>query len=211
MTTLDGGNVIIKKGEGGGATINNQDKVVDITENGTTEVVADGGYTGLGKVTINTEVSGGGSGGDLSPDAIVYEPNGWYWKWVEGIPSDFKAGAASLLMLTNDFGARYYDGMIKDTTSPYGAFKASDILILGASIRVMQNSVDNKGICVIAVEESKYCRVKIDDTTTITGNSMYEIVNQLMPITEAEFDNFMQANMGLQRITKEEYEALITE
>ena len=59
MTTLDGG-VIIKKGEGGGAIINNQDKVVDITENGTTEVVADGGFTGLGKVTINTEVSGGG-------------------------------------------------------------------------------------------------------------------------------------------------------
>ena len=52
-TTLDG-NVIIKKG-GGGVTINNQDKVVDITENGTTEVVADSGYTGLGKVTINTE------------------------------------------------------------------------------------------------------------------------------------------------------------
>lgn len=63
MTTLDGG-VIIKKGEGGsGATINNQDKVVDITENGTTEVVADGGFTGLGKVTINTEVSRGESGG----------------------------------------------------------------------------------------------------------------------------------------------------
>lgn len=48
-------------GDGGGTPINNQDKVVDITENGTTEVVADGGYTGLGKVTINTEVSGGGS------------------------------------------------------------------------------------------------------------------------------------------------------
>ena len=61
MTTLDGG-VIIKKG-GGGATINNQDKVVDITENGTTEVVADSEFTGLGKVTINTEVSGGESGG----------------------------------------------------------------------------------------------------------------------------------------------------
>ena len=57
MTTLDGG-VIIKKGGGGGTPINNQDKVVDITENGTTEVVADGGFTGLGKVTINTEVEG---------------------------------------------------------------------------------------------------------------------------------------------------------
>ena len=58
MTTLDGGVIIKKGGGGGGTTINNQDKVVDITENGTTEVVADGGYTGLGKVTINTEVEG---------------------------------------------------------------------------------------------------------------------------------------------------------
>ena len=53
MTTLDGG-VIIKKG--GGVPINNQDKSVDITENGTTEVVADSEFTGLGKVTINTKV-----------------------------------------------------------------------------------------------------------------------------------------------------------
>ena len=55
--SLDDKTFIIKRGEGG-ETINNQNKVVDITENGTTEVVADGGYTGLGKVTINTEVSG---------------------------------------------------------------------------------------------------------------------------------------------------------
>ena len=56
--SLDDKTYIIKRGTSGGTTINNQDKVVDITENGTTEVVADGGYTGLGKVTINTEVSG---------------------------------------------------------------------------------------------------------------------------------------------------------
>ena len=60
--SLDDKTFIIKRGTSGGTTINNQDKVVDITENGTTEVVADGGYTGLGKVTINTEVSGGGGG-----------------------------------------------------------------------------------------------------------------------------------------------------
>lgn len=58
--SLDDKTFIIKRGTSGGATINNQDKVVDITENGTTEIVADGGYTGLGKVIINTEVSGGG-------------------------------------------------------------------------------------------------------------------------------------------------------
>jgi surface protein len=93
MTTLDGGR-IIKRGEGGGVTINNQDKVVDITENGTTEVVADGGYTGLGKVTINTEVSGGSSKpkwtghadaeglkaiGWTDEDIAYYQENGVNW------------------------------------------------------------------------------------------------------------------------------------
>jgi hypothetical protein len=51
---------------GGGDTINNQEKSVDITENGTTEVVADAGFTGLSKVSINVNVptSGGGGGGE---------------------------------------------------------------------------------------------------------------------------------------------------
>ena len=51
---------------GGGVTINNQEKSVDITENGTTEVVADAGFTGLSKVSINVNVptSGGGGGGE---------------------------------------------------------------------------------------------------------------------------------------------------
>ena len=151
-----------------------------------------------------------GGGGNLSPDAIVYEPNGWYWKWVEGVPSDFKVAAQMLLVLTVDFGARYYDGLLKDTTSPWPPFKAQDLLVLGMNLRTMQNSKDNEGICVFAVVESKYCSVKIDDTTTLTGNSMYELINQLQPMTEVEFDSFMRANIGLMRITKEEFEALIT-
>ena len=76
MTTLDGG-VIIKKGEGGGAIINNQDKVVDITENGTTEVVADSGFTGLGKVTINTEVEGAKPKWTGHADAEGLKAIGW--------------------------------------------------------------------------------------------------------------------------------------
>lgn len=53
---LDG--VIIKKGGGGDMPL--QDKVVDITENGTTEVLPDSGKA-LSKVTVNVEVSGGGA------------------------------------------------------------------------------------------------------------------------------------------------------
>ena len=125
------------------------------------------------------------------------------------MPSDFKSAATTLIGITYDLGANYYEGLLTDTTT-YGVFKSESILLLGANIRSMQNNTDNRGLCVIAVAESKYCSVKVDDTTTLTGNSMYEIVNQIQPMTEAEFDNFMQTNIGLQRITKEEYEALIT-
>ena len=51
------------KAASSGVSIKNQDKSVDITENGVTEVTADSGYTGLGKVTINANVQGGTSGG----------------------------------------------------------------------------------------------------------------------------------------------------
>ena len=53
-------------GGGGGAIINNQEKSVDITENGVTEVTADAGFTGLSKVVVNTNVaSSGGCGSDM--------------------------------------------------------------------------------------------------------------------------------------------------
>ena len=41
-------------------TVNNQDKTVDIEENGTIEVTPDEGFTGLGKIIVNTNVEGGG-------------------------------------------------------------------------------------------------------------------------------------------------------
>ena len=61
---LDSGKVIIKgSGGGGGVAINNQEKSLEITENGVTEVTADAGFTGLSKVVVNTNVQSGGGGG----------------------------------------------------------------------------------------------------------------------------------------------------
>ena len=48
-----------KNSSGGGGTPTLQDKSITITENGTTNVVADSGYDGLNQVEIITNVSGG--------------------------------------------------------------------------------------------------------------------------------------------------------
>lgn len=47
---------IVKKVEGGSAPIANQSKVVGITENGTTTIKPDAGYTGLGMVKVDVNV-----------------------------------------------------------------------------------------------------------------------------------------------------------
>ena len=71
--SLDG---IIKKGSGGGGgvPINNQEKSLEITENGVTEVTADAGFTGLSKVVVNTNVQSGGGAME-------------YWRVPEGLSS----------------------------------------------------------------------------------------------------------------------------
>ena len=54
---LDGAPIIKKgSGEGGGVTINNQSKSVEIVENGTSEVRYDAGYTGLEKVSVKVAI-----------------------------------------------------------------------------------------------------------------------------------------------------------
>lgn len=207
--SLDDKTFIIKRGtSGGGTPINNQDKVVDITENGSVEVVPDAGYTGLAKVTANVNVSGGG--GELSPDAEVYEPNGWYWKWAEGTPSDFSGGALTLLMLF-EAGIKYDSCITAYIPKLTGLRLCDDATIVGLQIGRMEHTTDEDGICILAVSESKYIHYEVDDTTTIAANSLYELIC-ILEGTRPEFDfvSVIGTNFGLQRITKEEYESLIT-
>lgn len=62
----------------GSVNINNQDKIIDIIKNGTTEVVADSGYTGLGKVSVNVNVptSGGATQVISVNDVNFYDYDG---------------------------------------------------------------------------------------------------------------------------------------
>lgn len=53
---MDVTSYLLGKKAGGGTPINNQNKDITITENGTTTVSADAGYTGLGTVGVTTNV-----------------------------------------------------------------------------------------------------------------------------------------------------------
>ena len=59
MNTVADDNLIVRgegSGGGGGVTIKNQDKSLEIVENGSVSITPDVGYTGLGKVNVNVDV-----------------------------------------------------------------------------------------------------------------------------------------------------------
>lgn len=58
----------------GGGTVNNQDKTVEVIQNGQTSVTADSGFTGLGTVTINTNVPQPSIQDNKSQDIVANGP-----------------------------------------------------------------------------------------------------------------------------------------
>lgn len=68
---MDVTSYLLGKKSGGGTPINNQNKNVTITENGSTTVNADAGYTGLGTVGISTNVQP-----DLETKSVTITENG---------------------------------------------------------------------------------------------------------------------------------------
>jgi hypothetical protein len=167
MTTLDGGNVIIKRG------------------------------------TAPAPPSGEG-GSNLSPDAIVLAPNGWYWKFTdEAISSGIWYNI--MVMSPRDFGLNYYGGKAKYKLS--GDYR--DVWY-NLGLYTAQDEKSERHI-IYAFSESIGCKTAIDEQTYIVGDSLYELFNQIQPMTEAEFEAFVLGEMSLQRLTKEEYEALIIE
>ena len=144
------------------------------------------------------------SGGEvLPPDAIVLAPNGWYWKFTdEAISSGMWCNV--LLLMPHDIGARYFDG--KTDIVLYGDYR--DVWYnIGYYLGSGKTAGDH---IIYAISESIGCSIALDEQTTLVGDSVFEIIDQVMPMAEAEFEAFMLENTSLQRITKEEYEALIT-
>ena len=69
--------VEIESIQSGGGTPNLQEKSVTITENTTTEIIADSDYDGLSKVSVTTNVAGGGADEYFNVNNIIPEQKGW--------------------------------------------------------------------------------------------------------------------------------------
>lgn len=62
VNSEDGGRIVFAGNVAEYSKINNQEKSVEITEFGVTEIVPDKGYAGLSKVSVDTSAISGGSG-----------------------------------------------------------------------------------------------------------------------------------------------------
>lgn len=98
--------------EAGSGELNLQDKTIEITENGTTNIVADEGYDGLNSVEVNVNVS---SGGDIDPNASFE-----ILEWTSKNPSTVKL-VEGVTSLPSCFKP-------KNNTSGFGAFIKKIIL-----------------------------------------------------------------------------------
>lgn len=171
-----------------------------------------------GDVIIKRGAGGGtgGSGGGevLEGEYYLARPNGWYWKVTDKfltstVDSQFQMVTTWFMMLGTAYEVLYIFSLNK-------AYK-KNILQTYRDIGTLQ-AIANNEINVlpptsswVAIAEGGKTKI---DMGEMSGeyNSIYEAGCALIsPMTEAEFEAMVLSEAGLQRITKEEYESLITE
>lgn len=196
MTTLDGG-VIIKKG------------------------------------TAPAPPSGGESGGQLEGEYYLAKPNGWYWKWIGPNPWNVKDSSIDALTFTMTVGALWSlsdalfsivweenDGRrIKYPTPPHAMTTFYSIF----SQDIDENPMVKMPLAFCEKETTFGCKagniIEIGETHYKSFMDFYFQMmkengvpqEELDKVTEEMFAEEFGEHIGLQRITKEEYEALITE
>lgn len=156
----------------------------------------------------------GGGGGELEGEYYLARPNGWYWKATDKFltstaDSQFEIVTTWFMMLGTAYEVLYRFSL--NTVNKKG------ILLTYRDIGTLQ-AIANNEINVLP-PTSKWLAIAEGGKTKIdmgemSGeyNSIYEASCALIsPMTEEEFEAMMLSEAGLQRITKEEYESLITE
>ena len=155
-----------------------------------------------------TPPSGGGT--ELEGEYYLVRPNGWYWKFTDELNN-----ASDNDYMNTTLMVSIVIGKVYDTIDGLGLSTnvQNDHSLTYRNIGMLQASYQDKlevARKLIAFREA--CPVVLDmGEVHIEANSIFETVNLAMgTMTEVEFEAMMLAEYGLQRITKEEYESLIT-
>lgn len=196
MTTLDGGNVIIKKGGGG----------------------------------TPTPPSGGEV---LEGEYYLAKPNGWYWKWIGPNPWDMNDSNIDPISFAMSVGALWstsdalYSGVNEENNGQRIKYPTpSHAMVLFRNVieqDISENSIIKMPLAFCEKETTFGCKAEnFTEIGEVHYKNFMDFYLQMMKangmpqedidqVTEEMFAEVIPEMIGFQRITKEEYEALITE
>lgn len=155
------------------------------------------------------------SGGDvLEGEYYLAKPNGWYWKFTDEFyalsTSDKNQFITSLFLMMGTMYEHIHQ-------SSYGGNYKSGIRTCFRDIGMLQyvanNNIEDAGVISdwVACAEGGPTKINLGE---IQGEyeSIFHMVNSMVgEMTEEDFAAMMLSQYIIQRITKEEYEALLTE
>lgn len=155
LNTIGDSPVVVKKG----SQVQSQEKTVEITENGTTEVVPDSGYA-LSKVTVNTNVE---SSGSAEPE-IVYltEANGMILEVALPGPSylaKYKNGDNIVIGPIASAAANFAQGTIQVTDFIAVAFFKTEVYFPDGSVMSFDEFISfmtNAGANLIEITKEQF-------------------------------------------------------
>ena len=162
-----------------------------------------------GVIIKKTNTPSGGGSTELEGEYYLAKPNGWYWRFPKINTTVISPSATEW----NDYfvaiasfieSLAIYDGIYKDYSSGrmIRLTHEETMFSIGKQLIYIKNKEDFTPIWAISE--------KAFEIEGMEFSSLYELINMEQPMTEAEFEAFVLENIGNQRITKEEYESLIT-
>lgn len=193
-----------------------QTKDIDVTENGVIEVTPDEGYLGLAKVNVNVSAGGGNSGGELEGEYFLTRPNGWYWR----IPyvNDYRIFTSN----TQDYNAYSsfvqwlkfiaYDGYFASSSGKHTYRDIFDIIDHCVRTEIKDSLDENIALPMTAFRERD--ELTLSELPGHTFSSFFELFKFLLEMEDAgnmsdeEILSLMSDTFKIERISKEEYEAL---
>lgn len=176
---MDVTSYLLGKQAGGGTPINNQNKDVTITENGTTTVSADAGYTGLGTVGITANVQP-----DLESKSVTITENGT----TTVTPTTGKDGLSQVSITTNVSGGgidEYFNNTLVGGDRWITLVKKlpSPLIVNGTSANYMFN--DFKGATIPTISGTILSQV----------TNMGSMFNNCSNITSLDLSSFDTSNV----------------